>query len=61
MSLSGELIRVWNSTREAEREEGFDHTHIRKCCIGRQKFHKNYKWMYYEDYIKQGEINDENI
>ena len=47
--------------REAEREEGFDHRHICKCCKGKQKFHKEYKWMYYEDYIKQGEMNDENI
>ena len=61
LSLSGELIRVWDSIREAEREEGFDHRHICKCCKGKQKFHKEYKWMYYEDYIKQGEMNDENI
>ena len=61
LSLSGELIRVWDSIREAEREEGFDHRHICKCCKGKQKFHKEYKWMYYEDYIKQGEMNSENI
>lgn len=52
LSLDGELIKIWNSMGEAEREKGFCKTSISKVCIGKQKQHKGYKWMYYEDYDK---------
>ena len=57
LSLDLDLIKIWGSGGEAERLEGFNHGHISKCCKGKAKTHKGYKWMYYEDYIKlKGEI-----
>ena len=57
LSLDLDLIKIWGSCGEAERLEGFNHGHISKCCKGKAKTHKGYKWMYYEDYIKlKGEI-----
>lgn len=49
---TNELIKIWNSAKEAEREGGFDNGNINRCCRGKYKTHKGYKWMYYEDYIK---------
>lgn len=52
---TNEPIKIWSSAMEAQRERGFDHGHIIKCCKGNRKTHKGYKWMYYEDYIKLNE------
>lgn len=54
LSLNGEFIKVWESTREPNKE-GFDHRHIIKCCKGKSKTHKGYKWMYYENYNRNEE------
>ena len=51
LTLNGEIIKLWASTREPDKE-GFNHKHIIECCKGKAKTHKGYKWMYYEDYIK---------
>ena len=45
LSLSGDLIKEWESTRECERN-GFDHSHVAKCCNGKQKSHKGFRFMY---------------
>ncbi len=49
LSLSGELIREWPSTRECERN-GFNHGAVAKCCNGKQKTHKGFRFMYADDY-----------
>ena len=49
LSLSGDLIREWESTRECERN-GFDHSNVTKCCNGKQKSHKGFRFMYADDY-----------
>ena len=49
LSLSGELIKVWESTRECGRN-GFDHGAVVKCCNGEQKTHKGFLWMYADDF-----------
>lgn len=54
------LIKIWDSIKDAS-EYGFGTSGIVHCCKNRRKYHRGYKWMYYEDYIKRGEINDENI
>ena len=51
LSLDGELIREWPSTRECGRN-GFDSSTIIKCCRGELKTHKGFLWMYYDDYIE---------
>ena len=49
LSLTGELIREWSSTRECERN-GFNHGAVAECCNGKRKTHKGFRFMYYYDY-----------
>lgn len=44
-SKTGDFIREWSSTRECERN-GFDNSAVGRCCNGKQKSHKGYKWKY---------------
>lgn len=57
LDLNGNLVKLWESTRQAEREGGFISGHICNCCKGKSKTHKGYKWMYYEDYKDNTEVN----
>ena len=43
--LDGNVIKVWVSMSEAERN-GFNSSHISLCCQGKRKTHKNSTWMY---------------
>ena len=45
-TLDGFLVNVWESTREAERQLEFKHTNISRCCLGKDKTHKGYRWSY---------------
>lgn len=45
LSLTGELIREWESTKECGRN-GFDQGHVSACCRGKQKAHKGFCWRY---------------
>ena len=45
-TLDNELIKVWKSPIEAEREKGFNSTNIGKAALGKQKTHKGYIWKY---------------
>ena len=45
LSLSGELIREWESTRECGRN-GFDQSAVAACCRGELKQYKGFLWMY---------------
>ena len=49
LSLSGDLIREWSSTRECGRN-GFDQGAVAACCRGERKSHKGFRFMYYDDY-----------
>lgn len=44
-TLDGELVKIWNSTREC-REEGYSQGHVAACCRGERNQHKGYKWSY---------------
>ena len=44
-TLDGELVKVWDSTMECDRN-GYNHGAISKCCKGRVKTHKGYRWSY---------------
>ena len=46
-TLDGELVKVWDSTREPERY-GFSQGNIISCCKGKLKTYKKYIWKYYE-------------
>lgn len=45
LTLNGELVYIWSSTREAERN-GFNHSNICSCCNNRLKTHMGFKWEY---------------
>ena len=44
-TLDGELVNVWESTAECGRN-GYDQGNVCKCCNGRVKTYKGYKWQY---------------
>ena len=45
LSLSGDLIREWESTRECGRN-GFNQGAVVDCCNGKRKIHKGFRFMY---------------
>ena len=45
LSLSGELIREWESTNECGRN-GFIQSAVCLCCQGKRKSHKGFRWEY---------------
>ena len=45
LSLSGELIREWESTQECGRN-GFNQGNVVECCNGKRKTHKGFRFMY---------------
>lgn len=44
-TLDGELVKIWNSTKECGRN-GFCQTRVAACCRGEQKTYKGYRWSY---------------
>ena len=47
-TLDGEFLREWPSTREIERQLGFDSSAVCRCCNGKQKTSYGYIWKYKE-------------
>ena len=45
LSLSGDLIREWDSIKECGRN-GFNQGSVCLCCNGKQKTHKGFRFMY---------------
>lgn len=48
-SLQGDVIKIWVSIHEIERELGFAHTNICFCCNGKYKQAYGYIWEYYTE------------
>jgi hypothetical protein len=48
LTLDNKVVKKWDSAAQAERQGGFDHSHISKVCRGVNKTHANYKWKYAE-------------
>ena len=44
-TLDGEFVREYPSVRECERN-GFEHSGVIRCCNGKQKTHKGFRFMY---------------
>lgn len=42
----GELIKIWTSAREAQRQAGFSQSHISAAARGKLKTHKSFVWKY---------------
>ena len=49
LSLSGELIREWPSVNECGRN-GFAQSAVWRCCNGKLKSHKGFRFMFADDY-----------
>ena len=49
LSLSGDLIKVWESTNECGRN-GFYSSNVSACCLGKLPHYKGFLWMYADDY-----------
>ena len=49
LTLDGEFVREWESAKEAGRN-GFYSSAVTKCCRGKLKTHKGFRFMYAEDY-----------
>ena len=45
LSLSGDLIREWESTQECGRN-GFNQGNVAACCRGEKPHYKGFKWCY---------------
>ena len=45
LTKSGDLIREWESTQECGRN-GFNQGAVWRCCNGKQKTHKGFRFMY---------------
>lgn len=45
-TLEGEFVKAWTSTREIERELGYNHASISLCCNGKLKQAYGYVWKY---------------
>lgn len=52
LSLTGELIREWESTAECGRN-GFNQGAVAACCRGELPHYKGFLWMYADDYKEQ--------
>ena len=49
LSLTGDLIKEWESTQECGRN-GFDQSAVAACCRGERKTHKGFRFMFADDY-----------
>ena len=45
-SIDGQIVREWNSIKEASEEGGFAYNSICKCLSGKQKTTGGYRWVY---------------
>ena len=59
LSLSGDLIREWPSVAECGRN-GFNQGAVSLCCLGKQKTHKGFLWMFADDY-KEKQLKEVEI
>lgn len=48
-NLQCELVRVFSSAKEAERETGADNRHISDCCLHKNRTHHGYFWRFEGD------------
>lgn len=61
--LNGNIIKLWWSASDAEREGGFDASTITKCCKGKKLTHRKNSWVYLETQLSDWleEIQDEDM
>lgn len=47
-TLQGEIIKIWASTREIQRQLGYSHSNISECCNGKLTQSHGFIWQYEE-------------
>lgn len=52
IDIFGNIVKEWASAAEAEEKGGFHAGPISACCYKKRHIHKNYQWIFKEDYIK---------
>ena len=52
IDIFGNIIKEWASAAEAEEKGGFCAGPISACCYKKRHIHKNYQWIFKEDYVK---------
>ena len=45
-TIDGEFVKEWPSMQEVERQTGYQHQSIGKCCMGKYKTSHNFIWKY---------------
>lgn len=55
LTMEGDFIRIWDSAKEAERN-GYRNECISMCCNNKIKHHKKFKWMFYNDWILDNNV-----
>lgn len=48
-SINGQLLKRFDCALDAERDEGFCHSSIARCCKGKTKSHRGFVWAYESD------------
>ncbi len=56
LTLDGELVKVWESSHQIERELGYGQGNIVNCCRGKYKQRYGYRWEY-SDTSQQRKFN----
>lgn len=46
LTLAGHLLKKWESAYKVETELGYFSTNISRCCRGKKKTYKNFKWRF---------------
>jgi hypothetical protein len=47
-SINGEIIKIWDSAKQVQRETPFNQGNISNCCNGKYKQAYGFKWEYYK-------------
>lgn len=53
LTMSGDVVKVWNSISDASRSLGVSQANISDVCRGVQKSCKGFYWSYLDDYQKE--------
>lgn len=49
LTMEGDVIKVWDSGHQIQRETEFCRTSVASCCKGIYKQYKGYKWQYFNN------------
>lgn len=55
LNMDGEVVRSWDSARDAQEETGFFESNINKCCNGKIPSYKGFVWKYKDCHIRDQE------